>query len=280
MGTEKRVAYFGPPGTFTEEAALSYDPQATLIPFPNIAAVVAAVVTGMAEEGVVPIENSIEGSVNDTLDLLIRESGVLIRQEMVLPIDHCLLVKPGTPTAAIKAVYSHPQALGQCRRFLERCFPKAELIASLSTAEAVADMMKANVAAAAIGTQRAAVLWGAQVLARGIQDYKPNHTRFVVLATTDHAPTGADKTSFCFSFAEDKPGLLLSVLQEFASRNINLAKVESRPSKESLGKYIFLIDLEGHHLDPPVAEALAKVQSRSALFKVFGSYPKYKGSST
>lgn len=275
----KRVAYLGPVGTFTEEAALKHNPGALLLPFPNIPAVAAAVATGMADEGVVPIENSIEGSVNDTLDLLIRESGAMIRQEMVLPVEHCLLVKPGAQPTAIEAIYSHPQALAQCRRFLERCFPKAQLVASLSTAAAVGEMMKANVPSAAVGPRRAAELWGAEVLARGIQDYNPNLTRFVVLAATDHPPTGSDKTSFCFSFGEDKPGLLVSVLQEFASRNINLSKVESRPSKESLGKYIFLIDLEGHRSDPPVAEALALVEAKSDIFKVFGSYPRYRANS-
>lgn len=272
----KRVAYFGPAGTFTEEAALSYDSTAQFIPFPTIPAVAAAVSTGMADEGVVPIENSIEGSVPDTLDLLIHESKTLIRQEIILPIEQCLLVKPGTPAASIEVVYSHPQALAQCRRFLERCFPKAQLVAALSTAAAVEEMMKAPSPSAAVGPKRAAEIWGAQVLARGIQDYQSNLTRFVVLATTDHIPTGSDKTSFCFAFAEDKPGLLLSVLQEFANRNINLAKVESRPSKDSLGKYIFLIDLEGHRLDPVIADALAQVQAKCDLFKVFGSYPKYK----
>ncbi|MBF8266094.1 MAG: Prephenate dehydratase [Dehalococcoidia bacterium] len=276
MGNEKRVAYFGPAGTFTEEAALSYDPQAQLIPFPTIPAVAAAVSTGMADEGVVPIENSIEGSVNDTLDLLIHESQTLIRQEIILPIEQCLLVKPGTPTTAVEVIYSHPQALAQCRRFLERCFPKAQLVAALSTAAAVEEMMKSSIPSAAVGPQRAALLWGAQVLARGIQDHKSNLTRFVVLAATDNTPTGADKTSFCFSFAEDKPGLLLSVLQEFANRKINLAKVESRPSKDSLGKYIFLIDLEGHRLDPIIAEALARVHAKCDLFKMFGSYPRFK----
>ena len=275
MGSDKRVAYFGPAGTFTEEAALSYDATAQFIPFPTIPAVAAAVSTGMADEGVVPIENSIEGSVNDTLDLLIHESQTLIRQEIILPIEQCLLVKPGTATTAIEVIYSHPQALAQCRRFLERCFPRAQLVAALSTAAAVEEMMKSSVPSASVGPQRAAVLWGAQVLARGIQDHKSNLTRFVVLAATDHPPTGSDKTSFCFSFAEDKPGLLLSVLQEFANRNINLAKVESRPSKDSLGKYIFLIDLEGHRLDAVIAEALAQVQAKCDLFKIFGSYPKY-----
>ena len=272
----KKVAFLGPQGTFSEEAALVYDPQAELVPFASIPAVAAAVGTGMADEGVVPIENSIEGSVPDTLDVLIHESRVLIYRELVLPIEHYLLTKPGTNASEIRTIFSHPQALAQCRRFLERCFPKAQAVAALSTAAAVEEMMKDTAPSAAIGTRRAAHLWGAHILAQGIQDYKPNITRFVVLALHDHPPTGRDKTSLCFSFAEDRPGQLKGVMEEFASRQINLAKIESRPLKESFGRYFFLVDLEGHREDPPVAQALANIRSRTILFKVFGSYPKYE----
>ena len=271
----KRVAYLGPPGTFTEEAALLHDETAQLIPFPSIPAVAVAVASGMAEEGVVAIENSIEGSVTDTLDLLIHESGVLIKEELVLPIEHHLLVKPGIQASEVKVLFSHPQALAQCRHFIERCFPKVDVVAALSTAAAVEDMMASTHPAAAIGTNRAAELYGAETLARGIQDVASNVTRFVVLAPTDHPPTGFDKTSLCFSFVDDRPGVLCEVLQKFAQRNINLTKVESRPSKESLGKYIFLIDLEGHHDDAPVSEALQQVRQETSLLKVFGSYPRY-----
>jgi prephenate dehydratase len=273
----KRIAYLGPPGTFTEEAALLYDETAQLIPFPSIPAVAVAVDSGMAEEGVVAIENSIEGSVTDTLDLLIHESGVLIKKELVLPIEHQLLAKPGTEASAVKVIFSHPQALAQCRRFIERCFPKVEVMAALSTAAAVEEMIAYPQPAAAIGTRRAAQIYGAATLAHGIQDHASNVTRFVVLATTDHLQTGFDKTSLCFSFAEDCPGILCSVLQEFAQRNINLAKVESRPSKESLGQYIFLVDLEGHREDPLVSEALGRAKEKTALFKILGSYPRYRG---
>ena len=274
--TVKRLAYLGPPGTFSEEAALLYDRSAQLIPLPSVPAVAAAVASGMAEEGVVAIENSLEGSVNDTLDLLIHESKVLIREELVLPIEHLLLTRPGTEAADVKVLFSHPQPLGQCRHFIECCFPKAQIVAALSTAAAVEEMMQSEHSGAAIGTARAAELHGASILARGIQDQASNVTRFVVLALTDHPPTGFDKTSLSFSFAEDRPGALNAVLQEFATRNINLAKLESRPSKESLGRYFFLLDLEGHREDPQVKEALERVQEKSALIKLFGSYPRYR----
>ena len=223
----------------------------------------------------VAIENSLEGSVTDTLDLLIHESGVFIRKELVLPIEHYLLVKQGTEAGSVKVLYAHPQALGQCRNVIERCFPKVNVVAALSNAAAVEEMMVSTHPAAAIGTRRAAEIYDAEILARGIQDKTSNVTRFVVLALTDHPPTGADKTSLCFSFSDDRPGVLCEVLQKFAERNINLAKIESRPSKESLGRYIFLIDIEGHHDDSLVSEVLKQVREVTSLFKVFGSYPRY-----
>jgi prephenate dehydratase len=270
---KKKIAYLGPAGTFTEEAALMHDSEAQLLPFFSIAAVASAVETGMVEEGVVAIENSLEGSVTDTLDLLIHESSLVIRKELVLSIDHCLLVKPGTQADEVKVLFSHPQALGQCRRFIERCFPKAEVMAALSTAAAVEEMLACDSPSCAIGPKRAAELYGAQVLARHIQDQSSNVTRFVILAPTDHQRTGFDKTSICFYIAEDHPGALCHVLEEFAQRNINLAKIESRPSKESLGKYFFLVDLEGHREDSIVAEVLQLVRQKTALFKILGSYP-------
>ena len=270
-----RVAYLGPAGTFTEGAALFYAAQSELVACHTIAAVAAAVVAGKAQEGVVPIENSLEGSVPDTLDLLIQESSLFIRQELVLPIEHCLLVRPGTREADIRVIYSHPQALGQCRKFLEDRFPQASVVAALSTAAAAEQLQHSQDSAAAIGTVRAAELYHAEVVARGIQDNPSNMTRFVVLGHADHAPTGNDKTSLCFSFEGDRPGLLHFVLGEFAQRDINLAKVESRPTKESLGRYIFLIDLDGHREDVLVKEAIDSLRAQCSLLKIFGSYPRW-----
>ncbi len=274
----KRIAYLGPPGTFSEEAALRYDSQAELVPFPNVSAVASAVSTGMADEGVVAIENSLEGSVTDTLDLLIHESSLAIRWELVLPIEHCLLARPEVQAHQVKAIFSHPQALAQCRRFLEKCFPKVQAVAALSTANAVEQALSHAEPAAAIGTRRAAAIYGAQILAQGIQDRAANVTRFVVLAHEDHPPTGGDRTSIAFYMeeAEDRPGSLVEVLQEFAARGLNLSKIESRPSKESLGKYFFLVDIEGHREDPLVAQALERVRFRTGRLKVFGSYPRYR----
>lgn len=274
-----KVAYFGPAGTFTEAAALRHAPNSELVACPSIGAVAAAVVAGEADEGVVPIENSLQGSVTDTLDLLIHDSTLFIRQELVLPIEHCLLARPGTRKEDVTVIYSHPQALGQCRGYLESHFPKAAVVAALSTAAAAEQLQSSQENAAAIGTLRAAELYGAQVLVRGIQDNPSNATRFVVLAHADHPPTGHDKTSLCFSFDADRPGLLYMVMGEFAERNINLAKIESRPTRQSLGRYIFLIDLDGHREDPLVKEAIEHLRSQASMLKIFGSYPNHAAGS-
>lgn len=271
----KRLAFFGPAGTFTEQAALLHDPDSRLLPFASISAVATAVGSGMADEGVVPIENSLEGSVPETLDILIHESSLAIRRELVLPIEHCLLAAPGTEPDAVRVIYSHPQALGQCRRFIERCFPKAQVEAALSTSAAV-EQAAGAANAAAVGTRRAADLYGAAILAEGIQDSLSNVTRFVVLGESDAPPTGADRTSIAFTVRRDIAGALVACLVEFSNRSINLSKIESRPSKEMLGKYIFLVDLEGHRSDPGVAEALAGVREKADFFKVFGSYPRFE----
>jgi prephenate dehydratase len=270
-----RVAYFGPAGTYTEAAALQYAPQGELLPFPTIAAVYQAVAEQRADEGVLPIENSLEGSVNITLDLLISRSDLSIAHEIVLPIDHCLMVRPGTEVAAVRVIYSHPQSLAQCRGYLERNFPQAQATASLSNSAAVADMQASPVTAAAIAPQRAAELYGAEIVDRGIQDSPNNVTRFVVLARADHEPTGQDKTSICFSFNQDSPGVLYDALGVFAQRKINLAKIESRPTRESLGRYIFLIDIEGHRTEPLLREALLSLGQQVSLLKVLGSYPRW-----
>jgi prephenate dehydratase len=275
----KRLVYFGPPGTNSEEAAMAYAEREgggfELVPMATISAVAMAVAAGEAEQGVVPIENSLEGAINETLDLLIHaEKPVFIRSETVLPIEHLLLARPGTRREEITVIKSIPVAIAQCREYIAREFPDAEIEAALSTAAAVEAVME-RPGAAAIASPRAAELYGAAVIDRGIADRKPNHTRFIAVAPEDHAPTGDDRTSIAFTFAnEDRPGQLVAALQEFAVRSINLSKIESRPSKVKLGTYIFLVNVDGHRLDPPLAEALAAIEERCSVFRVLGSYPR------
>lgn len=278
------TAFLGPRGTFSEEAALLYTERVerpvggddTLMPFTSIPALTAAVETGLATEALLPIENSIEGSVSATLDLLIHETTLRITAEVVLPVRHYLVTQPGTGLDEITVVTSHPQALGQCRRFLDRCLPDAEQVAALSTAAAVQTVATGEDRhLAAIGTSRAAELYGAEVLAHDIQDVRANLTRFVALAREDHLPTGDDKTSLGFTVKANVPGAVHAVVSELADKNLQMTKVESRPTKGWLGDYVFLIDLEGHRQDPPVAEALDKVREMTAMLKVFGSYPRF-----
>lgn len=278
------TAFLGPRGTFSEEAALLYTRRidrpegndSTLLPFTSIPALTAAVETGLATEALLPIENSIEGSVSATLDLLIHETTLRITAEVVLPVRHFLVTVPGTTLDEVSVVTSHPQALGQCRRFLERCLPGAEQVAALSTAAAVQSVAAGEERhIAAIGPSRAAELYGASVLAHDIQDVRANLTRFVALAREDHAPTGDDKTSLGFTVKANVPGALHGIMSELKQENLQMTKAESRPTKGWLGDYVFLVDLEGHREDPPVARALARIREQSAMLKVFGSYPRF-----
>lgn len=271
----RTLAFLGPSGTYTEEAALLYDPTAELRPYPNISAVGQAVAAGETAQGVAPIENSIEGSVNFTLDLLVSENSLLISYEVVLPIEHYLMGRPGTRLEEVEVVYSHPQALAQCREYLERSFTNADRSASLSTAQAVGDAMSSEAPAVAIAPRRSAVLYNAEILASGIQDVAANATRFVVLSKSDHEPTGNDKTSLFFTFAQDLPGQLYAVIGEFATREINLAKIESRPTKQSLGQYVFFIDCDGHREEPLLRETIEAIKGKVSLLRVLGSYPKW-----
>ncbi len=271
----RRVTYLGPPGTYSETAALAYDPKAELIPHPSFTAAARDVEGGGADAAVVAIENSLEGSVTETLDLLVHGTELSITGEIVIPIDHCLLAKPGTALEDVEVVFSHTQALGQCREFMERRLGGAGQTASLSTVAAVTDMLASERVGAAISPRRAAALYPVEIIAEAIQDRAENATRFVALAGEDHASTGNDKTSIAFGFAdEDKPGQVYRALGEFAERGINLSKIESRPSKESLGRYVFLVDLDGHRSDPTVAGALDAIRAEASFFRVFGSYPK------
>ena len=276
-----KISCLGPEGTYSEQAAIGHAERAApggarLVPCNSIPAAVGAVENGDAHEAVVPIENSLEGVVTHTADLLIHHTRLRIRAEIVLPIHHCLVLQPRLALRDVRVVYSHPQALAQCRGYLARRMPNAEPVASLSTAGAVGDMQESERPAAAISSLRAARLFGAEVADRDIEDVRSNKTRFVVLGPTDAVRTGRDKTSICFDFSEDAAGILYGALGELATRNINMLKIESRPDRRSLGRYFFLIDVEGHREDPVVREALAGIRARASIFKVLGSYPTGK----
>ena len=273
------IAYLGPPGSYSEEAALAHGgAEAGYLPLASMPAVITAVETGASSVGVLPIENMLEGSVAVTLDGLIHETDLHIVGEIVIPIRQCLVARASISLPDIKVLYGHPQSLGQCRRFIERCLPGVATIASLSNSAAPAEALADERPAAAISTLRAADLTGATILARDIADTLSNVTRFVVLSSDDAAPTGDDKTSFCFGFnKEDRAGALVGALEELAHEGINMTKLESRPSKEVLGSYIFIVDVNGHRAEQHVARALERIAAQTGLFKVFGSYPRWQG---
>lgn len=225
---------------------------------------------GVNSKGVVPIENSIEGPVGLTLDLLVHEFDLKIEQEIILSINHNLLSKNQTTIEDIQDVYSHSQALAQCQNYLEKRNMKAHF--TLSTAAAAKSIGEIE-NAAAIGTLKVAELYDLKVIDRNIQDVDNNKTRFVVLSKNDHGLTGNDKTSILFSLFDDNPGGLHEILGVFAKNNINLTKIESRPSKEGLGKYIFFVDFEGHQSEKKVKNILNIIKTKTSFTKVLGSYP-------
>ena len=275
--TQGTVAYLGPQGTFSEEAAILFAPESERLPYPSIRDAAMAAESRETDEAVLPIENSIEGAVNMTLDYLIHDSTLSIVGELVLPIRQCLIVTEGSRREDIETIRSHLQALAQCRRFLERNFPNAKLIASISTAGAVEEALNEGRTSAAIGNRRAADLFGASVLESGIEDNPNNMTRFVAMGRNSPPASGDDKTSICFGFDSDAPGQLYGVLGEFADREINLAKIESRPTRHELGRYVFLVDLLGHQQDQRVRDTIEAVDRRVSQLRVFGSYPNRLG---
>lgn len=271
-----RLAYLGPAGTFTEEAVRTQPDLVSnvLVPQRSVPDVIDAVEAGDCRLGVVPLENSVEGSVTVTLDALAFDTSLLIRREIDLPITLNLCAKPGTTLADINTVASHPHGHAQCRRFMRTSLPKATIEAANSTSEAArAVSQSASATDAAICTRVAAELYGLDVLVPGVQDHTGNVTRFVLVGKGIPSPTGHDKTSIVCFQREDRPGSLLAILAEFASRSINLNKLESRPTKASLGDYCFFIDFDGHVADEIVADCLRNLSAKQAEVKFLGSYP-------
>ena len=276
-----RVAFLGPAGTFSAQAvAAAALGDAELLPQPTIHAVVMAVQEGLADRGVVPVENSIEGAVNETLDALVHDApGVRIVGEAVLPVTYCLIARPGVAAGDIEAVISHPQALGQCARFVRASRPGAAVRAATSTAEAVRLVAESGEPWGALGTRGAAELYGGAVLAENVQDEDGNATRFLWIAAEGEVPAAGDgepwKSSVVFSGTGDgTPGWLADCLTEFASRGVNLSRIESRPARRRLGHYLFLVDLEGRADVPGAAQdAVAALGAHCGEVRLLGAYP-------
>jgi prephenate dehydratase len=274
-----RLGYLGPEGTFSEDAVRTAPDaeQAELIALPTVRDTVMAVHDGSVERAVVPIENALEGPVGVTLDTLADDgTHVEVVGEVVVAVSPCLIVRDGTTLEQIERVVSHPQALSQCARFLRERIPQAVVAAADSTAEAVRIVAAEPAPWAALGTRRAAELYGAQVLAEGVEDESGNATRFVWLAREPAPPDpdGASKTSLAFWGAgDDSPGWLVRCLSEFAFRGVNLTKIESRPLRARLGHYRFFVDCEGDARAEPVAGAVEGLRKHCEQVKILGSYP-------
>jgi chorismate mutase/prephenate dehydratase len=267
-----KIAYQGEPGAYSESAVqLFFGGSSQPFPCRTFSDVFRCVETGETEFGVVPIENSIEGSVNQVYDLFLKYDHK-VSGEIVLRIDHCLIANRGTKLDDIKVVYSHPQALAQCRSFFEGL--NREMISTYDTAGSVKMIKEQQLMdAGAIAGERAAEIYGMKILAQNISDNPNNYTRFFVLSRNDAAPSGNDKTSVIFS-TKHLPGALYDVLGEFAGRNINLTKIESRPTKRRPWEYNFYLDFEGHRSEKRCAQALEGLRSKSVFVKVLGSYPR------
>ncbi len=267
-----KVAFQGEIGAYSESAIYEFFGQsAQPIPCKRFSDVFRSVENGEVDFGVVPIENSIEGSVTQVYDLFL-EYDLKVCGEVVLKIVHCLIANPGVTLDSIKVIFSHPQALGQCRNFLERL--KCELISTYDTAGSVKMIKEKTMRdAAAIASERAAKIYNMEILVRDVADNPNNYTRFFVLSKFDSPPTGNDKTSIIFS-TRHVPGALYKALGEFASRGINLTKIESRPTKQKPWEYNFYLDFEGHRSEARCAEALEGLRANALFVKILGSYPK------
>lgn len=264
-----KIGVLGPEGSYSKIAAKSWSSSADLVYFRDFEDVLLAVENGNLDAGIVPLENSLEGAVGLTMDLLLRLQ-VKIVGEVNTPIRHCLV---GQGNHEVKVILSHPQALAQCRQYIRQHFPLAEIKTTGSTSHA-AKLAQEFPEMAAIAGAEAADIYGLKILARDIQDGLDNITRFVVVGREIPSSTGRDKTSLAVYLQRDMPGALYNILKEFAKRNINLTRIESRPSRKYLGDYYFFIDLEGHVNDIQVTEALSGIKGKSMVVKVLGSYPR------
>ncbi|MGZ5340022.1 MAG: prephenate dehydratase [Solirubrobacterales bacterium] len=278
-----RVAYLGPPGTFTSDALRAASGGETLDeqPAASIYDAIMAVAEGSADRALVPFENSIEGAVRSTLDALAFETdGVAIVGECDFPIRTSLIARRPIELDRVEAVLSHPQASAQCARFIRQNLPGAEVRAAPSTADAVRQVSESDEPWAALGAAGAAELYGCSILRQGVEDEPENVTRFVWLAPvgTEAGGDGPWRTSLVFAeLGADHPGALVEALAEFSDREVNLTRIESRPLRRGLGRYMFFIDLEGAATDRSVSEAIEGLRSKAESVRILGSYPVRAG---
>ncbi len=272
MGKVLKVAFQGEIGAYSELAVYKhFGAGAQPVPCKSFQEVFSNVYSGLVDYGVLPIENSIEGSVNQVYDLLLTHN-LMICGEVVVKLEHCLIGNPNSDLNQVKRVYSHPQALAQCSDFLERL--KCEIVPTYDTAGSVKIVKERGlIEEAAIASERAAEIYGMKILARDVSNYQDNYTRFVIMSKNDTPPSGNDKTLIIFS-VKHVPGALYEALGAFAKRGINLTKIESRPTRKKPWEYIFYLDFEGHRNEQRCADALKELQDKALFVKVLGSFPK------
>jgi len=278
-----KIGYLGPEGTYSHAALVGYLTQqkraAELVPFSSFPLLFEGYKKGACEQFILPLENSIEGPVAVNLDLLFSMSTCFVFSEIIYPISHCLMVSQAWDGSVedikknITTILSYTQPLAQCRQYLLDHFSTIKTEVTGSTSQA-AQLIQNSVGMACIGSESLADLYQLKVIDTEVNDYSDNATRFVMIGAKDAQPSGSDKTSIVFSALKDKPGSLVEILNMFSAENINLTKIESRPSKVALGEYIFYVDCEGHRLEDPLKTVLQKVEQNSAIYRCLGSYPK------
>lgn len=272
----KLIAHLGPSGTYTETVALAYgeilkkttQEEYVLSPYPSIAQTLYSTANGETNLAIVPVENSVHGTVTITLDTIWELNNLQIQQGLDLPVLHCLLSR-GRSLKGIKTVYSHPQALAQCQKWLEKNLPHARLIATNSTTEALKHINQ-EPTSGAIASKRASELYNLPIIATQINDYPDNCTRFWVVSL--EKSNYGTHISLAFSFEENRPGILVKPLQIFAEKKVNLSKIESRPTKRILGEYLFFMDLEGNMKEKAIKTSLKELSNITKDLKIFGNY--------
>ena len=280
--TQHSVAYLGPRGSFAEAAVLAWpgSVDAELLPSTSVPAALEAVRGDTVDHALVPIENSVEGSVSATLDELGSGQRLVIVDEVVLPVQFSLLVRPGTTLDQVSRIATHPHAQAQVRRWLAEQLPEASVIPAMSTAAAAAALLEEPAPFdGAISQKIAADIYGLDVLADEIADTADATTRFVVVRKPGPIPppTGADKTTLSLFIHQDQPGALLGILNEFAVRGVNMTRIESRPTRKALGDYYFSVDVEGHVADARISEAIMGLHRVCLDVRYLGSYPRHDG---